>query len=56
MEVDGTPIAFSGEPPGWQVVIEGNMEPPIADKLLETLRTQIEAAAGTSTEVVLITP
>lgn len=56
IEVDGAQIAFSGEDPGWQVVIEGDMDPATADKLLETLRAQIEAATGTPAEVVVLTP
>lgn len=47
-------VAFAAEPPGWQVVIDGESEEGLADELVQAVARQIEEATAVETTWVRI--
>src|SRR5438067_810538 len=43
VRVSGVEVSFAGEEPGWQVTVEGDLDPARADELVQTVASQIEA-------------
>jgi hypothetical protein len=53
--VAGTEVSVSGEEPGWQVAFEGDVDPALADRVVDQMTHQLTEDSGQHATWIVIT-